>query len=75
MKYSYKTLAKIAPEVVEKVVKFAVERYGADEDWWEDIWLKRSFYEIARKHFKEYIDFIDGVAVTSAEAEKILDKK
>jgi hypothetical protein len=59
MKMSYKTLTKIAPETTENVVRFALGRYGKDEEWLKNIWGRFSFESIARKYFKEYVDHID----------------
>ncbi len=59
MKYSYKTLSKIAPEVTEKIVRFSLDRYGHDEEWRKRIWERLSFEGIARRYFKEYVNSMD----------------
>ena len=60
MKYSFKTLKKIAPEVMDKIIKFAVARYWDNTQWREKTWDRLSLESIARKHFKEYVEWADS---------------
>jgi hypothetical protein len=60
---SFKTLAKIQPDIVEKIVRYAVYKYmlfnppDESKDFCEKIWDRYSFEQIAKKYFKEYIEY------------------
>ena len=60
---SFKTLVKIQPDIVEKIVRYVIEKYiyfNVPEDlktFRENIWNRYSFDQIAKKYFKEYIEY------------------
>ncbi len=57
---TYKTLVKLAPDVQEKVIRYALKKYGGDKEWIEKVWEKRSFDRIGKKYFKEYLITVEG---------------